>query len=424
MHNAFNMKNYTLIICSLLLALNMHAQPSKPLDSLLNLPYNSASYTQVNAAIWQYSQLESQQIATAVAYIQNSPVQWPMSPVYKYRMNTMYYKQLVGYYKLVAQEFGVFERIEREFKPAGNTIHQSTPSESIPRLDSLLNLYFNGNTFRNTVAEIAKYDKPQSQKIDSAITYLYTIDYNWAMTGPYQQRMKILQYRQLHSYALLVEQEYMIWEKIQKEYPYRFIPNEKIDGNGPRVQPLKPVIYLYPEKEMDINVNLKFVSEELYTWPKVDANLGWSVTAQPDGMLTDAAGNEYPYLFWESKTTDYKWVDFSEGFVIKAEDTENFLRDKLKYLGLNSREFTDFITFWAPRLRQNKYNLIRFETAGYNNAMPITVYPAPESMQRIFMVYKALDAPIELPAQTLQPFSRKGYTVIEWGGMVMPDIIN
>jgi hypothetical protein len=45
-------------------------------------------------------------------------------------------------------------------------------------------------------------------------------------------------------------------------------------------------------------------------------------------------------------------------------------------------------------------------------------------MQRIFMVYKALAVPIELPEQKLQPFTRKGYSVIEWGGMVMPDIIN
>ncbi|UPT66427.1 MAG: hypothetical protein M0D57_18495 [Sphingobacteriales bacterium JAD_PAG50586_3] len=226
------MKKYTPIICALLLALTMQgnnvcAQRSKALDSMLNLQYNSSAYYQVNSAIWQYSQLESQQIGTAVAYVQNSPVDWPMSPVYKYRMDMMYYKQLFGYYKLVAQEYGVFERIEREFKPAKNTVYQATPAESIPKLDSLLNLIFNPGTFKSTVKQIAKYDKPQSQKIDSAITYLYTIDYNWAMTGPYQQRMKTLQYRQLHSYALLVEQEYMIWEKIQKEYPYRFIPNEK-----------------------------------------------------------------------------------------------------------------------------------------------------------------------------------------------------
>jgi hypothetical protein len=190
------------------------------------------------------------------------------------------------------------------------------------------------------------------------------------------------------------------------------------------VRPLKPVIYLYPEKEMDINVTLKFESEELYTWPKVDDNLGWNVTAQPNGMLKDASGEEYPYLFWESITTDYKWVDFSEGFVVAADETENFLRDKLKLLGLNSREYTDFITFWGPKLRKNKYNLIRFETDAYNLAMPITIEPAPASIQRVFMVYKSLNSPLILPLQKLEPFTRKGYTVIEWGGMVMPEIVN
>ena len=307
-----------------------------------------------------------------------------------------------------------------------NSRAEVTPKESIPKLDSLLNLVFNPGSFTYTLKEIAQYDKPQSLKIDSAIQYLYALNYNWAMTGPYQQRMQTLRYYQLPGYALMVEQEFMLWQKIQKEYPgYR---NPKFD-NDPgddrnRVRPLKPVIYLYPEKEMDINVTLKFESEELYTWPKVDDNLGWNVTAQPNGMLKDASGEEYPYLFWESITTDYKWVDFSEGFVVAADETENFLRDKLKLLGLNSREYTDFITFWGPKLRKNKYNLIRFETDAYNLAMPITIEPAPASIQRVFMVYKSLNSPLILPLQKLEPFTRKGYTVIEWGGMVMPEIVN
>lgn len=324
---------------------------------------------------------------------------------------------------------GICSTLLLVFTTGANGTTEYISGENISRLDSLLNLRFDGSTYRKTLAEIAKYDKPQSKKIDSSVTFLYSIDSNWPMTGWYRQQMITLKYRQLSRYALLVEQEYMAWQKTQKEFPFRqlyFNPknNPKKDDNRQRAQPLKPVIYLYPEKEVHIIVNLEFDSDELYTWPKVDANLGWSVTAKPDGMLSDAAGNEYPYLFWESKTTDYKWVDFSQGFVVAADDTENFLRDKLKLLGLNSREYTDFITFWGPRLRQNKYNLIRLETTAYNKAMPIGVKPAPQSMQRIFMVYKALNAPVSIPEQKLQPFTRKGYTVIEWGGMIMPDIIN
>lgn len=324
---------------------------------------------------------------------------------------------------------GIYSTLLLVFTTGAYGTTEYITGESISRLDSLLNLRFESSTYRKTLAEIAKYDKPQSQKIDSSVTFLYSIDSNWPMTVSYRQQMNTLKYRQLSGYALLVEQEYMAWQKIQKEFPFQqlyFNPKDKRkkDDNRYRVQPLKPVIYLYPEKEMDINVTLKFESEELYTWPKVDDKLGWNVTAKPDGILTDALCNEYPYLFWESKTTDYKWVDFSEGFVVAADETENFLRDKLKLLGLNSREYTDFITFWAPRLRQNKYNLIRLETEAYDKAMPIYVEPSPESMQRVFMVYKALKAPVTLPEQNLQPFTRKGYSVIEWGGMVMPEIVN
>ena len=32
-------------------------------------------------------------------------------------------------------------------------------------------------------------------------------------------------------------------------------------------------------------------------------------------------------------------------------------------LGLNDREAEEFIVYWLPKLEENKYNLIRFETA-------------------------------------------------------------
>jgi hypothetical protein len=35
-------------------------------------------------------------------------------------------------------------------------------------------------------------------------------------------------------------------------------------------------------------------------------------------------------------------------------------------------------------------------------------------MQRVFMVFQGLDEPIEIPEQTLKPFSRSGFSVIEW----------
>ncbi|MBE6787718.1 MAG: hypothetical protein E7537_05165, partial [Ruminococcaceae bacterium] len=47
---------------------------------------------------------------------------------------------------------------------------------------------------------------------------------------------------------------------------------------------------------------------------------GWTVTASPDGTLTDAKGQTYNYLYWEGET--YAQYDLSKGFcVIVACDT-------------------------------------------------------------------------------------------------------
>ena len=75
----------------------------------------------------------------------------------------------------------------------------------------------------------------------------------------------------------------------------------------------KPVIYLYPEKETEVNVSLDLNGELLKSEPLYRE--GWTVTAKPDGTLTSADGRQYDYLFWEAKlNADY---DLSEGFCVK-----------------------------------------------------------------------------------------------------------
>lgn len=174
----------------------------------------------------------------------------------------------------------------------------------------------------------------------------------------------------------------------------------------------KPVIYLYPKTPTDCTVTVdgpKFT----YTFPTYDS--GWRVTAYPDGRLVNKAdGTEHYYLFWEGDVR-VAW-DFSKGFVVKGADTEKFLREKLAFMGLTPREYNDFITYWVPQMQGASYNLITFAGAQYEAVAPLTVTPAPDSVLRVFMVFKALDAPVEIPEQTLKPFERKGFTVIEWGG--------
>ena len=194
------------------------------------------------------------------------------------------------------------------------------------------------------------------------------------------------------------------------------------DGNGNQGNsdnwtdmpvPEKPVIYLYPEQVTDVEVKLDFNGQLWCTYHAY--NNGWAVTAYPDGTLIDkATGKEYSYLFWDGiSNVPY---DMSCGFVVKGEDTAAFLQETLAKMGLTPREYNEFIVYWLPRMQGNAYNLITFQTDIYTENAKLTITPKPDSMLRVFMAYKALKAPIEIEAPTIEPFERNGFCVIEWGG--------
>lgn len=174
----------------------------------------------------------------------------------------------------------------------------------------------------------------------------------------------------------------------------------------------KPVIYLYPEKETEVSVRLDYDGALTCAYPAYDG--AWTVTAAPDGTLTDEAGQTYNYLYWEGAAqTEY---DFSQGFCVPGADTAAFLEDALSRLGLTRREANEFIVYWLPRMEPSPYNLIAFQADAYTDHARLTVTPEPDSLLRVFMAWKPLEAPMDLPAQELPAFKRTGFTVVEWGG--------
>ena len=207
-----------------------------------------------------------------------------------------------------------------------------------------------------------------------------------------------------------------------------------LSGCGVESRSEKPAIYLYPEEdcnldakpvlyleaptELDVTVRLDYAGTLTSTYPAYQD--GWHVLAQPDGTLTDPdTGRQYYCLFWEG-VNDANY-DLSTGFCVAGEDTAAFLEQTLAELGLNEREANEFIIYWLPRMEGNAWNLISFQGAAYTDAAVLDIDPEPDRMLRVFMAWKKLDRPVEVPPQTFQPFERSGFTVVEWGGCEMKE---
>ena len=179
---------------------------------------------------------------------------------------------------------------------------------------------------------------------------------------------------------------------------------------------LKPIIYLYPENEIDVTVRLGAPERITISYPEY--NNGWDITAYPNGDLIDkSSGNKLYSLYWEGERDTSK-LDLATGFVVKSEDVANFLEEKLEILGLNYREKEEFIVYWLPKLEANKYNYIYFATEEeINSEMPLEFSIQPDTIIRVRMIFKGLDEYKNIEEQMLEPApEREGFTVVEWGG--------
>ena len=176
----------------------------------------------------------------------------------------------------------------------------------------------------------------------------------------------------------------------------------------------KPIIYLYPEEEMNITVKLGRPQDILVSYPEYEGE--WNVLARPDGSLVDLdTGRNLYALYYEGRYTANN--NMEEGFVVKGSDTISFLEEKLEILGLNEREAEEFIVYWLPKMQDNNYNYIYFmDIDEINEVMPLYISEEPDTLIRILMQFKPLDKYIEVKEQELEKVDRNGFVVVEWGG--------
>ena len=175
----------------------------------------------------------------------------------------------------------------------------------------------------------------------------------------------------------------------------------------------KPILYFYPEEPTVCSVSLAINGRLTCTYPSYER--GWKdFTAYPDGTLIFPDGKEYYALYWEG-IQDVEW-DFTQGFSVRGEDTAAFLEWALAEQGLSPREANEFIIYWLPRMQDNPYNVISFQTGLYTENASLEITPAPDALLRVFMAYYPSSSAVEIEPQSFDGFLRHGFTVVEWGG--------
>ena len=177
----------------------------------------------------------------------------------------------------------------------------------------------------------------------------------------------------------------------------------------------KPIIYFYPEEEMDLEVT--YVEEErlLTTYPKYEG--GWNIHLQEDGTFTvPGSEREYYALFFDELPGIE--VDFSEGFYVTKDNAISFLEEKMDYMGFTNPETDEFIMYWLPILENNGQSLVYFEqTEERNEECPLEFSVEPQTLIRTIIHIKKVDEPTNIQEQQLIHQERTGFTVTEWGGM-------
>ena len=194
-------------------------------------------------------------------------------------------------------------------------------------------------------------------------------------------------------------------------YEYYYIPTTKESGKIPTYIGgyAKPVLYLYPTLPTFVNVTFRYPERLTTTYPKYQNK--WSVLATPNGTLLDQKQKSYYALYWEEKGNHY--VDFKEGFYVTSENAIDFLEEKLSLIGLNDHEKNEFIMYWLPILEKNGQSLVYFELTEERNA-----YSPIEISLRMAIHIKKVDSYQKIKQQRLTSFQRKGFTAVEWGGVI------
>ncbi len=267
----------------------------------------------------------------------------------------------------------------------------------------LVTFYANGDKFTQSV-NVGMNNESFYRTPD--ITGKITLD---AKKGKYKLYFHVSGYEEVITDSVKVSNQEIVETTVRFYYAYR------------DVQVKKPVIYVYPEKKMDVKIQLDVNGKLGFTWPVYHES--WNFTASPDGnILMD--GKEYNYLFWESEMPEYALNnpdsnrEDNTGYLVASDTLLSFLENNLDQMGFNSKESADFITFWYPLMMANEQNHVQFLfNESCDTYAKLNITPQPDQIYRVGMIWKNATTDFIPEPQIIPVINREGFTIIEWGGM-------
>lgn len=177
---------------------------------------------------------------------------------------------------------------------------------------------------------------------------------------------------------------------------------------------LKPNIYLYPIKTENVTVTFEYPENVTESIPYYNPSAGWQVKVTPFGEID----GKYSFLFYEANVLR-QFFQKNNGWTIPTSGRPEKFTEILNLYGFNQMEKDDFIEFWNEKLEKDKvYIAYPQETRILNNAMPVEIEPGPDSVHRIWFYFIEAGDRQALTPGISEVITRKGFTAVEWGGMV------
>lgn len=173
----------------------------------------------------------------------------------------------------------------------------------------------------------------------------------------------------------------------------------------------KPAIYLYPEEDQNISVNLDVKGWITSSHPKYKG--GWDVFVEKGGLID----NKYDYLAYEASLWDVELPD--KGWVVDYDNLNTWFGKKLPRLGLNKKEARQFKDYWLEKLPRADYYEIKLLSGEFlAKNMVLDIQPEPDTVIRRIFYFTPLKERKVLKEPPAEDIKREGFVVVEWGGIL------